>query len=316
MDSFINPYYIDIIVFLFIYIILGLGLNLITGYAGQVSLGHAAFYGIGAYTSAILTVKFGVNTWLAIFLAIVITFILSAILGLPSLRVSEDFLAITTLGLGLIIQSIFKNAEITGGAYGLDMIPAPSLFGLEIIDLSYLGLVLVMLLLAIFIMKRMTQSRIGRAWMTIHEDETVAQSMGINTTYYKVLAFAIGGAFAGAAGALFAHKVSYISADSFGFTLSATILSMVVLGGLGKIRGTILGVSLLYLLPELFRVFDIQLFDMKYLDLYKMMLYGMIMVLVMRYRPKGIFGNTSLKKRKKNRSSAKKKELRDGEIIA
>ena len=241
LDVILNPYYVDIVVFLIIYILLGLGLNLITGYAGQVSLGHAAFFGIGAYSSAILSVKADINPWMAIFLAIVITFIISAILGLPSLRVREDFLAITTLGMGLIIQSFFKNANITGGAYGIDSIPTPSLFGMKLENFSYLVVISVAMLIGIYAVRKMTQSRIGRAWLVIREDDIVAQSMGINTTYYKVLVFAIGGAYAGAAGALFAHKVTFISADSFGFSISATILSMVVIGGLGSIEAQYLG---------------------------------------------------------------------------
>jgi branched-chain amino acid transport system permease protein len=316
MDVLFNPYYVDIVVFLFIYILLGIGLNLITGYAGQVSLGHAAFYGIGAYTSAILSVKVGIDSWLSMLLAVIVTFVLSAILGLPSLRVREDFLAITTLGLGLIIQSFFKNAEITGGAYGIDSIPTPSLFGMEINNASYLLFVLVVLLIGIYAAKKMTQSRIGRAWMVIREDETVAQSMGINTTYYKVLVFAIGGAYAGAAGALFAHKVSFISAESFGFSISATLLSMVVIGGLGSIRGTVFGVSVLYLLPELFRLFDIDFVDTKYLDMYKMMLYGLLMVIVMRYRPKGIFGHTGMKWSNNKRQKEQARVAKDGEHVA
>ena len=296
VDVILNPYYVDIVVFLIIYILLGLGLNLITGYAGQVSLGHAAFFGIGAYSSAILSVKADINPWMAIFLAIIITFIISAILGLPSLRVREDFLAITTLGMGLIIQSFFKNANITGGAYGIDSIPTPSLFGMKLENFSYLAVIFLAMLIGIYAVRKMTQSRIGRAWMVIREDDIVAQSMGINTTYYKVLVFAIGGAYAGAAGALFAHKVTFISADSFGFPISATILSMVVIGGLGSIRGTIFGVSLLYLLPELFRLFQFNFIDMKYLDMYKMMIYGLLMVLMMRYRPNGIFGKGEAKK--------------------
>lgn len=315
VDALFNPYYVDIVVFLIIYILLGLGLNLITGYAGQVSLGHAAFFGIGAYSSAILSVKADLNPWLAILFAIVITFIISAILGLPSLRVREDFLAITTLGMGLIIQSFFKNASITGGAYGIDMIPTPSLFGMKLENTSYLIFLLIVLLIGIFAVRKMTQSRIGRAWMVIREDDIVAQSMGINTTYYKVLVFAIGGAYAGAAGALFAHKVTYISSDSFGFSISATILSMVVIGGLGSIRGTLFGVGVLYLLPELFRLFQFTFIDMKYLDMYKMMLYGLLMVLMMRYRPNGIFGKKGAKK-VMAKSLRKKKTAKGGEHVA
>ncbi|MBI0578556.1 branched-chain amino acid ABC transporter permease [Neobacillus cucumis] len=315
MDVLINPYYVDIIVFLIIYIVLGLGLNLITGFAGQVSLGHAAFFGIGAYSSAILSTKADLNPWLAILLAIVITFIISAILGLPSLRVREDFLAITTLGMGLIIQSFFKNASITGGAYGIDMIPPPALFGVKLENVSYLVFILMVMLIGIYAIRKMTQSRIGRTWMVIREDDIVAQSMGINTTYYKVLVFAIGGAYAGAAGALFAHKVTYISSDSFGFSISATILSMVVIGGLGSIRGTLFGVTVLYLLPELFRLFQFTFIDLKYLDMYKMMLYGLLMVVMMRYQPNGIFGKKGAKK-VMGKSIRKKKTAKGGEHVA
>ncbi|PYI54062.1 branched-chain amino acid ABC transporter permease [Paenibacillus flagellatus] len=295
MDAFFNPYYVDIVVFLIIYMMLGLGLNLMTGYAGQVSLGHAAFFGIGAYSSAILSTKAGIDPWISMILAVVLTFLFSAVLGLPSLRVREDFLAITTLGLGLIIQSFFKNADITGGAYGIDSIPPLSLFGTKLDNTGVLVVVALALLASIYALRKMTRSRIGRAWMVIREDETVAKAMGIHTTYCKVLVFAIGGAYAGAAGALFAHKMSFIGAESFGFTVSATVLSMVVVGGLGSIRGTLFGVTLLYLLPELFRLFKIDGVDMKYIDMYKMMLYGLLMVVVMRYRPKGIFGKTGMK---------------------
>jgi branched-chain amino acid transport system permease protein len=315
LEALFNPYYVDIVVFLIIYILLGLGLNLITGYAGQVSLGHAAFFGIGAYSSAILSVKADLNPWLAITLAIVITFVISAILGLPSLRVREDFLAITTLGMGLIIQSFFKNSSITGGAYGIDSIPIPSLFGMKLENMSYLIFLLIVMLIGIYAVRKMTQSRIGRAWMVIREDDIVAQSMGINITYYKVLVFAIGGAYAGAAGALFAHKVSFISSDSFGFAVSATLLSMVVIGGLGSIRGTLFGVSVLYLLPEFFRLFQFTFIDMNYLDMYKMMIYGLLMVLMMRYRPNGIFGKKGAKK-VMTKPMHKKKAVKGGEHIA
>lgn len=315
MDVLLNPYYLDIAVFLVIYMIMGLGLNLITGYAGQVSLGHAAFYGIGAYSSAILSVTYGFNPWISMFLAVLITFVISAILGLPSLRVKEDFLAITTLGLGLIAQSFFKNAEITGGAYGISSIPLPTLFGIKLQNVGYLLLAIIVLLVGIFILKRMTSSRVGLAWLTIREDETVAQAMGINPTYYKVLAFAIGGAYAGAAGALFAHKVSFISGDSFGFTVSATVLCMIVLGGLGSIRGTLFGVTILYLLPEIFRIFDFRFLDSKYLDMYKLMIYGLLMVIVMRYRPKGLLGGKTAKL-VRHRLFWKNKSIKGGEEIA
>lgn len=293
--DFINPYYVDIVIFLIIYILLGLGLNLTTGYAGQVSLGHAAFYGIGAYTSAILSTNYGVNVWISIILAVLVTFILGIILGLPSIRVRDDFLAITTLGLGLVAHSFFNNAKITGGAYGINSIPGFSIFGYKIERIGFLIISIIILIIAIYIMRQLTQSRIGRAWVTIREDETVAKSMGINTVYYKILAFAIGAAFAGIAGALFAHKISYVNADTFTFMTSATILSMVVIGGLGSIRGTLLGVVLLYTIPELFNIFDVSFINTNYIDNYKMIFYGLLMVLVMRYSPKGLIDIKNVK---------------------
>ncbi|MEH7122476.1 branched-chain amino acid ABC transporter permease [Bacillus sp. JJ1773] len=294
--DFINPYYVDILIFLVINILLGLGLNLTTGFAGQVSLGHAAFYGIGAYTSAILSANYGVNVWISMLIAVVVTFILGGLLGLPSLRLRDDFLAITTLGLGLVAHSFFNNSKITGGAYGINSIPAPNFLGIEVENVGYLVLVVIALIAAIYIMRKITRSRIGRAWVTIREDETVAQSMGINTMYYKVLAFAIGAAFAGVAGALFAHKIYFVNADSFTFTTSATILSMIVIGGLGSIRGTLLGVTLLYTIPELFHIFDVgNILNLNYLDNYKMILYGLLMVLVMRYSPKGLIDIKNIK---------------------
>ncbi|WP_246197190.1 branched-chain amino acid ABC transporter permease [Cytobacillus depressus] len=299
--DFINPYYIDILIFLVINILLGLGLNLTTGFAGQVSLGHAAFYGIGAYTSAILSANYGVNVWISMLIAVVVTFLLGALLGLPSLRLRDDFLAITTLGLGLVAHSFFNNSQLTGGAYGINSIPAPLFFGIEVENVGYLLFVVLALIAAIYIMRKITRSRIGRAWVTIREDETVAQSMGINTMYYKVLAFAIGAAFAGVAGALFAHKIYFVNADSFTFTTSATILSMIVIGGLGSIRGTLLGVTLLYTIPELFHIFDVgNLLNLNYLDNYKMILYGLLMVLVMRYSPKGLIDIKNIKTKKIN----------------
>ncbi|MEX2104683.1 MAG: branched-chain amino acid ABC transporter permease, partial [Bacilli bacterium] len=175
LEYLFNPYFVDIFVFLIIFILLGLGLNLITGYAGQVSLGHAAFYGIGAYSSAILSVKGGLDPWVSMILAVIITFVLSAILGLPSLRVREDFLAITTLGLGLIIQSFFKNAEITGGAYGMGSIPGLTFFGIELKNVGFLVFVILVMIVCIYVLKQMNQSRIGRTWMVIREDEIVAK---------------------------------------------------------------------------------------------------------------------------------------------
>ncbi|EFG86834.1 amino acid or sugar ABC transport system, permease protein [Clostridium carboxidivorans P7] len=283
MDIF-NSYFINILVVAGIYVILTLGLNLTTGFAGQVSLGHAAFYAIGAYTAAILSVKFGCSIWITLPISALVTWIIGAILGLPSLRVKEDFLAVVTMGLGLIIQSLMLNLKITGGPMGIGNIKPVSILGHNFSMFNFFILELVIIVILTFTMNRMVNSRFGRALIAIREDETVADTLGINTTKYKVLAFAIGAMYAGIAGTLFAHYFTYVSPDSFGFTESSIILSMVVIGGLGSIKGSIIGAVILSIAPELLRG----------LKDYRILIYGLLMVIMMRYRPQGLFGENSI----------------------
>lgn len=283
MDNIINPYYLGIVVIVGIYVILALGLNITTGFAGQVSLGHAAFYAIGAYTSAILTLQAHMNFWLALPVAAIVTWFTGILLGLPSLRVKADFLAIVTLGLGLIIQSLANNLKVTGGALGLGNIPQPEIFGTPLSTFKFAVMTWLFVALATFIAWRTLHSRVGRAWLAIREDELVADALGVNTTRFKVLAFALGALYAGVAGSLFAHYTTFISADSFGFNESATILSMIVLGGLGSIPGAIIGALLLALAPEVLR----PLAD------YRMLIYGLLLVILMRYRPQGLLGRSN-----------------------
>lgn len=283
MDIF-NSYFINILVVAGIYVILTLGLNLTTGFAGQVSLGHAAFYAIGAYTAAILSVKFGCGIWITLPVSALVTWIIGAILGLPSLRVKEDFLAVVTMGLGLIIQSLMLNLKITGGPMGIGNIKQASILGHNFSMFNFFIFELIIIVVLTFAMNRMVNSRFGRALIAIREDETVADTLGINTTKYKVLAFAIGAMYAGIAGTLFAHYFTYVSPDSFGFTESSIILSMVVIGGLGSIRGSIIGALILSIAPELLRG----------LKDYRILIYGLLMVIMMRYRPQGLFGENSI----------------------
>ena len=272
---------INILVVAGLYVMLALGLNLTTGFAGQVSLGHAAFYAIGAYTSAILSTRFGFSLWLTLPISAVVTFIIGALLGLPSLRVKEDFLAVVTMGLGLIIQSLALNLKITGGPMGIGEIKPLSLFGHSVGALGFLVFEIAVIVVLTFVLRRLVDSRVGRALLAVREDETVAGALGIDTTRYKVLAFAIGAMYAGIAGSLFAHYFTYVSPDSFGFMESATILSMVVLGGLGSIQGSIIGAIILSIAPELLRG----------LQDYRILIYGVLLVVMMRYRPQGLFGN-------------------------
>lgn len=281
--------------------ILTLGLNLTTGFAGQVSLGHAAFYAIGAYTAAILSVKFGFSIWLTLPISALITWVMGAILGLPSLRVKEDFLAVVTMGLGLIIQSLLLNLKITGGPMGIGNIKPASILGYKFSMFSFFIFELIIIVILTFAMNRMVNSRFGRALIAIREDETVADTLGINTTRYKVLAFAIGAMYAGIAGTLFAHYFTYVSPDSFGFAESSIMLSMVVIGGLGSIKGSIIGAVILSITPELLRG----------LKDYRILIYGLLMVIMMRYRPKGLFGENSILNisfKKKNKINVDKGE--------
>jgi len=281
MGGIFSSYNINIFVVAGLYVILALGLNLTTGFAGQVSLGHAAFYAIGAYTAAILSTRFGFSLWLTLPISAVVTLVAGALLGLPSLRVKEDFLAVVTMGLGLIIQSLALNLKITGGPMGIGNIKPLAVFGHPVGAFGFLVFELIVIVVLTFVLSRLVNSRVGRALLAVREDETVAETLGINATRYKVLAFAIGAMYAGIAGSLFAHYFTYISPDSFGFMESATILCMVVLGGLGSIKGSIIGAIILSVAPEL----------MRGLADYRILIYGLLLVVMMRYRPQGLFGN-------------------------
>lgn len=281
MGNVFSSYNINILVVAGLYVILALGLNLTTGFAGQVSLGHAAFYAIGAYTAAILSTRLGFSLWLTLPVCAAVTFVIGALLGLPSLRVKEDFLAVVTMGLGLIVQSLALNLKITGGPMGIGDIRPLALFGHPVGAFGFLVFEILIIVVLTFVLRRIVDSRVGRALLAVREDETVAGALGVDTTKYKVLAFAMGAMYAGIAGSLFAHYFTYVSPDSFGFMESATILSMVVLGGLGSIQGSIIGAIVLSIAPELLRG----------LQDYRILIYGLLLVVMMRFRPQGLFGN-------------------------
>jgi len=277
-----NIYVIRIMVVTGIYIILTLSLNLVTGYAGQFCLGWAAFYGIGAYTSALLVLKLGWSFWLALPMGGIVAALFGVLLGIPTMRLRDIYLAITTLGFGEIIRLILLNwNDLTRGAMGLPGIPAPSLFGISLDNNYFYYYFMVFLVLStIGAMSRIIDSRLGRALIAIREDELAAKSMGIDTTRYKVIAFAIGAFFAGIAGSFYAHYTSFIDPATFSFSESIVVLSMVVLGGMGSIIGSIFGAVVLTLLPEILR--DVAE--------YRMIIFGLIMMVVMLVRPQGIFG--------------------------
>lgn len=277
-----NDYVIRILILSGVFSILALSLNLVTGYTGQFCLGWAGFYGIGAYTSALLVMKLDFSFWLAMPLAGVVSAVFGILLGIPTMRLKDIYLAIATLGFGEIIRLIMLNwTDLTRGSMGLPGIPSPKLFAYEFssnVPFYYLCLLLVVLTIAVI--KSVIDSRVGRALIAIREDDLAAKAMGIDVTRYKILAFAVGAFFAGVAGAFYAHYSSFIDPHTFSFSESIAILAMVVLGGMGSVAGSIIGAVTLTVAPEILRD----------LSEYRMIIFGLIMMVVMLIRPQGIMG--------------------------
>ncbi len=269
----IDPYTLQILVNISIGIILAQGLNIITGMTGQLSLGHAAFMSIGAFTGALLTIKTGVPFYLTILLSGMATAGVAALVGLPILRLSGDYLAICTLGFAEIVKVIFLNLDITNRALGLT-VPSPETF------LPMPILVLITVVLSVIAASFIDNSRFGRALKAIRDDEIAAESTGINIARFKIQSFAVSAFMAGVGGCLYAHFIGYINPSDFGFLKSIDMLSMVVLGGLGSIPGAVLGATLLSTAPEFLR----------FMSQYRMMVYGALLVFLMVFRPNGILG--------------------------
>jgi branched-chain amino acid transport system permease protein len=268
-----------------IYIILAVSLNLIIGYAGQVSLGHAAFYGIGAYASTLAAISLNVPYLLAVLLAMLVSGLCGLALGLPTLRLKEDYLAIVTLGFGVIIDLVMRNLEITGGPDGIVGVPTPVILGLSFRDpVLYLLLVGVMVAFTLLVTYLLVNSYHGRALRAIRDHEITAQVMGINSPAYKVAIFALAAALAGLAGSLFAHYLKHINYESFGLHTSIQILCMVVLGGMGSLLGSVAGAVILTILPETLRGFQA----------YQDLIYGGLLVALLILRPQGILGKGKL----------------------
>ncbi|MBU4244428.1 MAG: branched-chain amino acid ABC transporter permease [Proteobacteria bacterium] len=279
--QFAGRYGNDVAISVLIYICLGLGLNIVVGLAGLLDLGYIAFYGVGAYAYALLSLHFGLSFWACLPVAALLAAISGCIIGYPTLRMRGDYLAIVTLGFGEIVRLILNNwMSLTNGPNGILAIPRPELFGFGFASLSSLYYVIlgiaVFTVLAVY---RLNFSRIGRAWEAIREDETAAELMGVNTFLLKLLAYAMGATFAGLAGAFFAARMRFVGPESFTFLESAMVLAMVVLGGMGSIPGVILGVLALVALPELFRDFE----------LYRMLVFGGVMCTMMLIRPAGLW---------------------------
>jgi branched-chain amino acid transport system permease protein len=276
-----SNYTLEILTNSFLYIVLCLGLNIIVGYAGLLDLGFAAFFAVGAYSVGILTSKFGWNFWLAIPPALVLTVVVRVIIGAPTLRLRSDYLAIVTLGAGEMIRIIARNMkELTGGASGLIGIQRPSIFGLELNQIShYYYIFLILAILAVFASDRLENSRLGRAWKYVRDDEDAAEAMGIDRVAVKLSAYIIGALFAGLAGCFYAAKMTAISPETFQFMQSIMILVAVVLGGMGKIAGMVVGALAMVLFPEVFREIGSM----------RMLVFGLILMVMMIFRPQGLW---------------------------
>ena len=288
---FTGRYAQDVATNVLIYICLGLGLNVVVGLAGMLDLGYIAFYGVGAYTYALLNIHYGMSFWICLPIAATLALLAGCFIGYPTLRMRGDYLAIVTLGFGEIVRILLNNwMSLTNGPNGILGIDAPSIyipsfengFSLEVLvlkKLHYLYYVALFLaIITIISVRHLNYSRIGRAWESIREDETAAELMGVNTFKLKLLAYAMGALFAGMAGAFFCARMRFVSPESFTFLESAMVLSMVVLGGMGSIPGIILGAAALIVLPEVFREFET----------YRMLVFGMSMVVMMLFRPAGL----------------------------
>jgi len=279
-----SDYVLSVAIFVGIWVTLALSLNILTGFAGQVSLGHAAFFGIGAYTSAVLTANYGQSFWLGLVLAILITGLTGAVLGLPSLRVRHDFLVLVTMGVNFVVVAIFKYVDFFGGAMGIVNIPAPSLFGHTFRGgIPYLILVWAFALITLGVSWYLSKTWTGMAFNTVRLDEDAAAAVGVSVPRFKIYAFAISAALAGGAGSLYAHFIGSVFPDTFVFLESIAILSMVIFGGVGTLRGPIVGAIILKAAPEMLR----------FVQDYRFTLYGALLVLMMLFQPMGLLGDES-----------------------
>lgn len=282
-------YVLHILIMICIYIILSLSLNLVVGYTGLLSLCHAAFYGIGAYTTTLLMIKTGINFFPAIIAGIVVAVIISQIVSVPSLRLKGDYFVLAGLGFQIIIFSLLYNwIGLTRGPYGIPGIPRPNLFGFEIDSIpTFFVLVLIITLLVSFLMRTLYNSPFGLVLKSIREDEMVALSLGRNTFFLKTMAFAIGAGIAAIAGSLYATYVTYIDPTSFTIDESIFIIAIVLVGGPGNLKGPIIGTVFMIVLPELLRFLGIP--DTVAPNV-RQMIYGAFLIILMRKRPQGIAG--------------------------
>jgi branched-chain amino acid transport system permease protein len=283
----VSQYDITVLTLIGIWVVLTVSLNILTGYAGQISLGHAAFFGIGAYASALLATRLEWPFMLAFLGAMLVSGVGGTLLGLPSLRVRHDFLVLVTIGINFVVVALFRYSAFFGGGMGIVGIPSPSLFGLRLAGTSLLLFVMAFAGVAIAV-----SWWIGRAWLglgmrAMRNDEDAAQSVGVSVARFKIYAFAISAALAGGAGSIYAHFLGSLFPDHFGFPESVVILSMLVFGGMGTLAGPILGAVVLKAGPEYLR----------FIETYRFTIYGGLLVVMMLFQPMGLLGDRSALRR-------------------
>ncbi|MFJ5713963.1 branched-chain amino acid ABC transporter permease [Neobacillus sp. NPDC093127] len=275
----LDIYWLDVLTLVLFYVVLTQGLNIVVGYTGLLDLGYAAFFAVGAYTTAILMTTFHWSFWLTLPVAALFAAIAGIIVGTPTLRLRSDYLAIVTLGFGEIVRILAINLDITGSASGIYGIPRPTIGSYVLSSQQdFYYLILIIAILSVLVVYRLGHSRIGRAWVYIREDEDAAEAMGINRIRLKLLSYATGAVIGSLAGSIFAVKMSAIAPLSFSFLQSVMILLAVVLGGLGSIPGVVIGAALVIVLPEVLRGAE----DWRYL------IFGVALVIMMIFRPQGI----------------------------
>lgn len=276
----VNPYYIGILVFLGIYSLITIGLSLLIGYAGQISLGHAAFFGIGAYTSGILSTRFGLSPWFGMLAAIFLACGVAFVIGAPALKLKGHYLAMATLAFGKIIYIVFNQwRSLTGGPSGFGGIPRFTFAGFAFeSDFSYYYFVWAIVLFVFLASINLINSRVGRALRSIHGNETAASCMGVDIAGYKLKIFVVSAGLAGLAGSLYAHFVTFLSPGTFNVMFSVFLLIMVAVGGMANIWGALVGTSILTILPEYLRVFK---------D-YDILIYGGVLLAIMIFLPEGL----------------------------
>jgi len=281
-----SNYAMRVIIYIYLYIVLALGLNVVMGFTGLLNIGHAAFYAMGAYTTAILMTGYGISFWWTVPIGMGLGVLMGLAIGFPTLRLRDDYLAMVTLGFGQIVYIVANNwMSLTRGPRGIPAIPAPSLelFSWKVVIdnyTSYYYLIFFFVLLTIYACVRVRDSRVGLAWMAIREDEDVAAVMGIHLAFYKTLAFAFSAALGALAGSFFSVFQSFVSPNSFTILESVVIVTIPIMGGLGSIPGTIVGAAIMIGLPEVFRS----------ASEYRMVAVGAFMVLMMIFKPEGLFG--------------------------